>query len=310
MKINEKNAAALALREANKLSDVLPLIPFRELRRVAPYYGYIDVQVGDLPPFLMFSNNDDYVAERYFWFGADAYEPMSLSVWLQLARSARATLDIGSYTGLYSLVAALANSRTKVYAFEALDRIYFRLIANKVVNSIGNIITENVGIADEVGERTLTIYSGDAIMVTGSTIEAASKARKSHDTKTIRITTVDEVAKVAGTVSLIKIDVEGAEHLVVRGGTATLNASRPDILCGLLPAASSTGQLEAALKPLGYRFFRVLEKEMTLEPLPELAVPAGEDRKVLMTTKDDAEIEALRSAAKERLRGHPTSAQH
>jgi hypothetical protein len=59
---------------------------FQVLKREYPYFGYIDVGVEDVPPFLMFSSNDDRVAQTYFFYGADAFESLSLRIWRELAR--------------------------------------------------------------------------------------------------------------------------------------------------------------------------------------------------------------------------------
>src|SRR3712207_3489738 len=46
---------------------------FQVLKRQHPYFGYVDIEVENVPPFLMFSNNDDQVAQTYFWYGPDSF---------------------------------------------------------------------------------------------------------------------------------------------------------------------------------------------------------------------------------------------
>jgi len=103
-----------------------------------PYFGYIDIEVCNLK-FKMFSNNDDFVAKHYYWNGADSYEGYSTYIWYKLAKKSMNTLDIGSYTGVYSLIASKSNPETKVFAFEALDRVFSRLVINKVSNKCANM---------------------------------------------------------------------------------------------------------------------------------------------------------------------------
>jgi hypothetical protein len=38
----------------------------RKLRRKYPYFGYVDVEIEGVQPFVMFSNDDDEVAQIYF----------------------------------------------------------------------------------------------------------------------------------------------------------------------------------------------------------------------------------------------------
>lgn len=53
---------------------------FQALKKEFPYFGYINVEVEDVRPFLMFSSNDDRVAQTYFYYGANAFESLSLRI--------------------------------------------------------------------------------------------------------------------------------------------------------------------------------------------------------------------------------------
>lgn len=107
---------------------------FRTLKTEYPYYGYIDVKVEGAPPFVMFSNNDDRVAQTYFWFGPNAFESLSLRIWRELARRSDRIFDVGAFTGLYALTAASANEDARVCCFEPVKRIFGRLLVNLEAN--------------------------------------------------------------------------------------------------------------------------------------------------------------------------------
>ena len=298
MPIEDINAAALALRAAAQHVDILPHVPPKLRRRIAPYYGYIEVQIADCKPFYMLSNNDDYVAERFFWDGPDAYEPTSLRLWTGLSRVSPVVLDVGAYTGLFALAAAVANHRTKVLAFEPLDRVYFRLLTNKHVNQLGNLQAFNMAVAEVAGERELSVYSGESVLVTGSTLQAESKARASVESKTVRTTTIDEQVGERVGVNLIKADVEGAEHLVLQGGLGAIEAHRPDILCEVLPEAESLGVMTEQMAALGYRFLRILEEARSVEEIARIEPAAGDaGRNVLLTTRSVPSIESVLAGA-------------
>ena len=80
-----------------------------------PYFGCIGVSINDLPTFNMFSNNDDTVAKAYYWGGKDSYEATTLKIWTKLSVKSRTTFDIGSYTGLFALSAAVSNPKSKIF---------------------------------------------------------------------------------------------------------------------------------------------------------------------------------------------------
>jgi methylase of polypeptide subunit release factors len=109
----------------------------REIKREYPYLGYVDVEVEGVPPFLMFSTNDDQVAQTYFWHGPDAFESLSLRLWRELARHSGSVLDVGAFTGVYSLTAARANPEAEVYCFEPVKRTFGRLVINLKANRLG-----------------------------------------------------------------------------------------------------------------------------------------------------------------------------
>lgn len=299
MLIDDRNRAAIDLRDSYRALGLGRYIPTTELRKLAPYRGYVDVEISGVPTFCMLSNNDDFVAERYFWEGRDAYEPMSLRVWSALAARSAVTLDIGSYTGVYGLAAAMVNRKSKVHAFEALDRVHSRLMINKEANSLGNITPWHLAISNSEGELELNVYSGESVLVTGSSIEDKS-SRAVQEKKRVATTTIDRLRSdrlaVQPKVGLIKIDAEGSEHLVLEGARALLAELRPDILCELLEGAE-TDAMTTSLRSLGYRFLRIDDEALTLEETSDLVAARGmHDLNTLVTTKTADEVRAAVSA--------------
>jgi len=114
------NKSAVALQSVINNDSKIPRSLFDPIKigKNIPFFGYIEIEIGECPPFLMFSNDDDYVAKKFFWHGKNAYEAMSLNLWQYFAKSSRVVLDVGAYTGVYSLAAAQQNKKTRVYCFE------------------------------------------------------------------------------------------------------------------------------------------------------------------------------------------------
>jgi FkbM family methyltransferase len=292
MLIDDKNSEALRLRDSYRTLHLEKFLPTAELRKIAPYRGYVDVSISGVPIFSMLSNNDDFVAERYFWSGADAYEPMSLRVWSALAARSAVTLDVGSYTGVYALAAATINRKSKVHAFEALDRVYFRLLMNKEANGLGNLSTWNLAVSDTEGHLALNVYSGESVLVTASSIR--EKSRAVTEQKSVRAVSLDQLRSeqqsIQAKVGLLKIDAEGAEHLVLAGARRLLEEMRPDILCEILEGAEADAMTES-LRALGYRFLRIDDQNSTLVETAELSAAKGmHDLNTLVTTKTKEEV--------------------
>jgi hypothetical protein len=58
-------------------------------------------------------------------------------------------------------------------------------------------------------------------------------------------------------VDLVKLDIEGTEAQALRGMAVTLRRDRPSIVCEVLPGDQRGEELEALLRPLGYRFYHL-----------------------------------------------------
>lgn len=132
-----------------------------EFKNNHPYFGYVEVEVEGVPPFVMTSNDDDQVAQVYFWYGPNAFESLSLRLWCKLAQESKYVFDIGAYSGVYALAAAQANPDASVHCFEPIRRVFGRLLANLSVNRRhGKIQAYNLALGDEDGEATMYIFSG------------------------------------------------------------------------------------------------------------------------------------------------------
>lgn len=295
--IDFKNEDALAIRNVyQKYRNLfVEQTSAFSLSKVAPYFGYIDVEISGLENFCMFSNNDDFVAKEYFWKGTNAYEPMSIKVWLSLAKSSAVIFDIGSYTGLYSLAAATQNRKAKVYAFEALDVVYSRLLANIQVNNLGNMKAYHLAVSNEEGSAEFNVYAGDTVLSTGSTLVDEIKNRERFQTKHVRAARLDDLVNELSVprLDLMKIDTEGAEHLVIQGGQDALKKHTPDIICEVLGGARAD-QINSVLSEIGYHFFRIDEAAMSIRQIDSISSCANPDNlNTLVTMKSPEKINQL-----------------
>jgi FkbM family methyltransferase len=161
------------------------------------------------------------------------------------ARDTEIIFDIGAYTGIYSLEAAKGNPECKIYAFEPNPDIFNNLRENVLINSLENQIKlYPLALGDMIGNRNL--YLSEEINHTST----ASLVLKSNISYEIEVTTIDSDFS-DKEVQLIKVDVEGFESNIFKGGEKTLNEFKPIILS----EANSLKNLETQkkiLQPLGY----------------------------------------------------------
>jgi FkbM family methyltransferase len=299
--IDESNKKTLGHRnEFLQSKIIIKDTALLELSKLYPFYGYVDIEIEGVEPFIMFSNNDDVVARSYFWKGSDAYESMSLKVWASFAKNSPVILDIGAYTGVYSLVASRKNLKAKVFAFEALDRVYSRLLINKQVNKLGNLQTFNYAVSDNENEVEFNVYSGESILVTGSSLIDKTVNRDIYERKKVKSIILDEFLKgfQLGGVQLIKIDAEGAENLVLKGAKEIIKRDCPDILIELLKNADLKTILEI-ISCHPYNFYRINDFSEKIEPLSTLKVATGmHNLNTLISCKSEDEIQSILSLGK------------
>lgn len=201
---------------------------FPQIKQTYPAFGIFPCKAAGIE-FVMFHAHDDLVVWEYLWFGEDGYETELVKTWVSWCRKPGLVLDIGAYSGLMSLLAALANSKNEVHLFEPLERVIERANVNVKINGLGHKIRRHpLAASDREGEVTIHLYRDEDFLGTGSSIDPkAGKDILGH--KTIRTVAVDEhLPDIAP--RAIKIDVEGHELATLKGLERTIRRSKPNIL--------------------------------------------------------------------------------
>lgn len=155
------------------------------------------------------------------------FEPETLPFWEDLCSAAGAlVLDIGGYTGLYSLVAAKAGAN--VVCFEPLERNRKRIQENADLNGFHWVVPRSEAVADKVGTATITTNLKAVGLSSGSSIVR----RVGADALEVKTISIDSLF--LPRVDAIKIDVERAEHLVLAGAHQTLKRCKPILIVEVL----------------------------------------------------------------------------
>lgn len=178
-------------------------------------------------------------------------------------------VDVGANVGLFTVKAArLTGPAGRVVAVEPGTEAAARLRHNIALNAFGHVQVVQKAIADQVGTATLHHIP------TGNDPQAFSLLSDGSDVaaETVETTTLDHLVADCGLprVDCIKIDVEGAEPLVIAGAAETLQRFHPLVIfeantTRLDPEGRSTSRTWAALADHGYRFNRLVGDR--IEPL-------------------------------------------
>jgi FkbM family methyltransferase len=175
--------------------------------------------------------------------------------------------DLGANIGFFTLLGArLVGPEGTVVAFEPWPQNAEQLQRNAELNGFTQVVTERVAVSSQVGIASFTLPEGrrDA---------GALGAGKSGTTISVPTTTMDAYAAgAARPPNVVKIDVEGAELDVLRGGLSMLAAHRPILLVEVHWLGSAFADfVENELASLGYALTRVSESlQPTLPAEPDL----------------------------------------
>ncbi len=207
---------------------------FHDLLLRFPYFGPINISVLNKVDLLALSVNDDIVAKIYFFFGPDSYEPLSVALWTELAANAPdAIVDIGAYTGLFSVIARRVNKRSPCLAFEPVPMIRARLLQNLALNRLSPTVeVEAFALSDSARLSVINVGKGLLHLDSGASL-AVKPHKKSVAAEVVQTITLDQYlgATPRARISLMKIDVELHEAEALSGARETIERMRPVILC-------------------------------------------------------------------------------
>src|SRR5215469_5586847 len=167
------------------------------------------------------------------WLGT--YERAFQSLFFSVLPQRGVVWDVGANVGFYSLLAALKAS--KVIAFEPLPENLAYLNRHIALNHLEHRI--------EVCAAAASDHDGTGLFssVPGNPSEGSLRSYGTLQVRTVRLDSQGTVP------DLIKIDVEGNEHEVLRGAVETMRAHHPLVL---VARHSADSQCRDLLEEVGY----------------------------------------------------------
>ncbi len=207
----------------------------REIARLQKLVGPFGVYMGDdvvltqMVSGLRFlvPASDTVMAPKMI--GNRVWEPSLSAVLPRLVRPGRDVVDIGANIGYFAVNAAMILGRdggAVVHAIEPNPRIHALLLKNISINwSLARIIPHQVALGEAEGDMLLHVTG--QLASNGSLLGPASGAAGT-ETFPVAVKPLAQVVRDPGRIGLMKIDVEGAEAMVLRGAAEMVRAA-PDI---------------------------------------------------------------------------------
>ena len=190
----------------------------------------------------------------------DHYEP-ELAYLEKLLSPGKVFIDAGANFGIYTAMASKAVSEAgRVISFEPSARAYPVLRQNIEINGLKNVLALPTAVSDKAGRALLYHHSavGSDALARDSTFDPNSYAQE------IETESLDDVLRRTSVkrVDVIKMDVQGAEELALRGANEVIRSMRPAVMFEFHPEGAMSLGLEPDgawkfLKAHGYSFLNV-----------------------------------------------------
>jgi FkbM family methyltransferase len=161
-------------------------------------------------------------------------EPEVQEALAELIKPGQTVYDVGANIGFFTILCSrLVGPQGKVYAFEPIPENVVTLRHNIALNKLTNVVVIEQALSASTGTAEMFVSLWSAFH--SLNVDGASK-RENHGPDggqiTVETVTLDEFMQGDGILApdLIKLDVEGAELLVVEGMRETLRTVQPLLL--------------------------------------------------------------------------------
>lgn len=152
--------------------------------------------------------------------GGLAEAPLRDAVFAQL-RADDVIVEVGAHIGSWSVFLAQLVPQGQLYAFEPVPGNYEKLTANLKLNGLTRVTAYRKAVSDRCGTADFSLEDNDA-PVQGTLLTHDHPAQ----CFSVELTTIDDLAATLDRgPTVLKIDCEGAEALVLRGAQQALSSS-------------------------------------------------------------------------------------
>ncbi len=225
----------------------------KELFKLPSLNGICELSFNKCFFYMLNISNDDAVVLKYLW--RNYYEDLSLNLWYKITRKEGIFFDIGSHTGIYSIIGNLNNEKNKIVSIEAYFLNYSRLLSNLKINKMETSNCYLAAASNERGIAKFNVKSPQGYHSSGGKISE-------HGNFGVSKIKIDDF-KLNTEVKGIKIDTEGHEFQVIQGSKQIIIKNNPDIIFEI--NQQSFDMCINFLKEYKYKFYFIDEINKKIE---------------------------------------------
>ena len=245
------------------------LFPFRLPHRIYQHMGFKGTFVFKIENNkLRFINVREETANHIFYSGVFGnFEGETLRLWYEISKEVNGlVLDIGAHAGIFSLVAASANKQSSIVAFEPHPANFDRLCKNIQINEFSNITVENLAISNKTGKVVFYNYCVGEKDNSGFTLinhRHVCPESSSISCATISFREYLESNHKEQALSLVKLDIERAELIVLKDGIERLQKDQTIVFCEILDR-ESIFPIHSLFNKIDYVFININDRKKRL----------------------------------------------
>ena len=207
---------------------------------------------------------------RHVYFIGE-YERFISNLVRQIVKPGDVCVDVGANIGWHTtLLRSVAGDTGRVHAFEPMPNMFQLLDKNvALLTESRNVIVNNIALGDENTSVALHVFAG----LTEGQSSISDMGRSDFETFDCRMATLDSYLNQHGNpdITFAKVDIEGAELMMLRGAEALFKQKTPPMLIVEMALATSTSfgyvpndLIEHIRSRASYEFFALDEVSDTL----------------------------------------------
>jgi FkbM family methyltransferase len=180
-------------------------------------------------------NVNDHIGQRVMQDGYWAIEDVALlrEIASQIIEKKGSCIffDVGANIGTHTLALAKLGNKISVQAFEAQKWVYYMICGTVSLNSLPNVSVRNSAVGETAGElirfKTPNYFASGGAFGSVEIKVPLFSDNQSMDWQGEEVVATITLDEQEGGVDLMKIDVEGMEDAVLRGGATKIMQYRP-----------------------------------------------------------------------------------
>ena len=231
------------------------LLSTKEFNTFPLLSGVYKFSTGDFKFDLLCVRNDDSSVIDFFWKGG--HDTVGLNLWGKITKNNGVFIDVGSHTGLYTIIGLLSNKNNFLISIEPSFLNMGRMISNLRLNNLFQNNSRFLGaVSDKARIGNFKTHPDKTFMSKGGKI--------SNEGDQINIIRLDDIEiKGEKKVKGIKIDTEGEDYKVLLGAKNIISKYLPEIIIEV--REENKLLIHNFLSEFGYKFFVILDKIKEIE---------------------------------------------